>query len=171
MFSGPVNKPRKILPKELNLSNGEPSSNTTQSLPSANLSVDSLIKLAMSQDIPENLESLILPKPLNLDSKTPADIAHVRTEEIDSGVAPGHANKTIKEVQSLNDALKHFESTKQDVGQSVDLLDNLKSSEDEDPFKFLSPTHIPSFPTEAWLNEEVYISCTYICCVLDSSVT
>ncbi|CAB4018151.1 Hypothetical predicted protein [Paramuricea clavata] len=143
--SGQVNKPRKILPKESNVRNGETSTNATP--PAANLTVDSLIKLAMSQDIPENLESLILSKPLNLD-KTPSD--HVHTEEIDSGIALGHL-KTVKEVENLTEAMNHLDSTKHDTD---DLLDNLKSSEDEDPFKFLSPSHIPSFPPEGWLNEE-----------------
>jgi hypothetical protein len=144
-----VNKPRKILPKESNVPNGETSSNATRPSPAANLTVDSLIKLAMSQDIPENLESLILSKPLNLD-KTPS--GHVHTEEIDSGIALGHSLKTVKEVENLTEAMNHLDSTKHDAD---DLLDNLKSSEDEDPFKFLSPSHIPSFPPEGWLNEEV----------------
>ena len=151
-----MNKPRTILPTESTFPTGQPNVNATQSLPAVNLSVDSLIKLAMGQDIPENLEGLILPKSLNIE-RTPSERGHVRTEEIDSGIAPRHAEKTVKLVQSLNDAEKHLESAKQDVvEQSVDLLDNLKSSEDEDPFKFLSPSHIPSFPPEGWLNEEVW---------------
>lgn len=151
-----MNKPRKILPKESNFSSEQPSVNATQSLPAVNLSVDSLIKLAMGQDIPEHLEGLILPKSLNLD-RTSSERGHVCTEEIDSGIAPRHTEKTVKLVQNLNEAEKHLESAKQDVvEQSVDLLDNLKSSEDEDPFKFLSPSHIPSFPPEGWLNEEVW---------------
>jgi hypothetical protein len=154
-----VNKPRKILPKESNASNGEVSSGASHPPSAANLSVDSLIKLAMSQEIPENLESLIISKSLNLD-KNSSETGHVRTEEIDSGVASGHGEKTaVKDVQNLTEAITHLDHTaKQDaVEHSDDLLDNLKSSEDEDPFKFLSPSHIPSFPPEGWLNEEVAI--------------
>ena len=110
----------------------------------------------MSQEMPEHLENLVLSKSLNLD-KTSSEAVHVRTEEIDSGIAPGHGEKTtVKEVQNLTEAIKHLDSAKQDaVEHSDDLLENLKSSEDEDPFKFLSPSHIPSFAPEAWLNEEV----------------
>ena len=108
----------------------------------------------MSQDIPEHLESIILSKSLNVD-KTPSETGHVRTEEIDSGIAPGHCEKMTKEVENVTEAV-HLDSAKQDaVEHSDDLLENLKSSEDEDPFKFLSPSHIPSFPPEGWLNEEV----------------
>ncbi|XP_028397820.1 uncharacterized protein LOC114521554 isoform X2 [Dendronephthya gigantea] len=148
------NKPRRILPKETNISNGESCSSAATISSTEHLSVDSLIKLAMGQDIPENLESLILPNSLNLD-KSSSDISHVRTEEIDRGVASGHAQKTVKDVQNLNDAIKHLECTKQDhVQPTDDLLDNLKSSEDEDPLTFLSPSHLSNFPPEGWLNEE-----------------
>lgn len=161
-----MNKPRKILPKESNFPSGQPSVNSAQSFPAVNLSVDSLIKLAMGQDISEQLEGLTLPKSLSLE-RTSSERGHVRTEEIDSGIAPRLADKTVKLVQNLNDAEKHLESPKQDVEQSVDLLDNLKSSEDEDPFKFLSPSHIPSFPPEGWLNEEVcWMECAIKCVIL-----
>ena len=114
----------------------------------------------MGQDVSEHLEGLTLPKSSSLE-RTSSERGHVRTEEIDSGIAPRLAEKTVKLVQNLNDVEKHLESPKQDVEQSVDLLDNLKSSEDEDPFKFLSPSHIPSFPPEGWLNEEVqYVGCS-----------
>ena len=149
------NKPRRILPKETNISNGESCSNAATTSSTEHLSVDSLIKLAMGHDIPENLESLILPNPLNLD-KSSSNISHVRTEEIDRGVATGHTEKNVKNVQNLNDAIKHLECAKPDhVQQTDDLLDNFKSSEDEDSLTFLSPSHLPNFAPEVWLTEEV----------------
>lgn len=146
IFSGAVNKPRTILPKESHVPSNDVRFNTSQGSTSADLSVDSFINKLMRQDVPEHFESIILPKPL-LGGKTMASDIH--TEEIDSGIAPAH----VKEVNNLTEAMAHLESSKRDKGEQSD--DLFKSSEDEDPFKFLSPSHIPNFPSEAWLNEEV----------------
>lgn len=131
--------------------------------PSSDFSVDSLINLALEPD--ENVEKLLSSKSVRHSSSSSgvgrsSEIifvsetidGNVRTEEIDCGVAGG--GRTPKEMRSLTEAIEHLDNGKESE-HTRDLLDNLRSSEDDDPFKLLSPSDNQHFHTETWLNEEV----------------
>lgn len=133
------NFPRKILPKNASISSGE------QNLGAA-LSVDSFIDLALSDDVAENTENVVLPNTIDVRA------SDIQTEEIDSGVVSVH-NDSMNDECTNKPIIAHDENIAAVV--PGDLMDDLKSSEDEDPLKFLSPSHLQNFPTDSWLNEEV----------------
>lgn len=131
--------------------------------PSGDFSVDSLIELALGPG--ENVEKLLSSKSVSHSSSssgvsrnskilfvTETNDDNVRTEEIDCGVAGGR--RTPREMRSLTETIEHLDNGKESE-HTQDLLDNLRSSEDDDPFKLLSPSNNQHFHTETWLNEEV----------------